>query len=303
MRFLITGDLHSKKGLFWGVLFFTVFSWFFWFASILNFYVKYGFSYSSIYKYYFTDLELPEPISLQQLSEDFHITIFILSFFFLMVVSLYNLSNSKFKFPVIIASGLFTALYTSCDFLALLRLDFVVYVKVLTFVILQFLYLYMLLVISFHLVGKKPAGKRIIPQKAVIYTGMALITLFLFSTVLIYLVKYGTGFDGVREYFLGNPEKYRKPKTITGVFKSFYPHIITMAMFAFTLVHFTLFNSQSKKLVSIIGGVLFLTLFLENLSSVFIVLISEIFVYLKVFIFYLSVVLSFCIICLFFLKK
>lgn len=303
MRFLITGDLHSKRGLFWGVLFFTVFSWFFWFASILNFYVKYGFSYGSIYRYYFTDPEFPEPVSLQQLAEDFHISIFILSFFFLMVASLYNLSSSRFKVPAILSAGVFTVVYTSCDFLALLKLDFVVYVKVLSFIILQAVYLYMLLVLSFHLAGKKPAGKRLVPQKIAIYTGMVLITLFMFSMLLIYFAKYGVGVDGVKEYFLGNPEKYKKPKTITGVFKSFYPHIITMAMFAFTLVHFTLFNSNSKKLVGVAGGFLFLSLFLDNLSSVLIVLAGAVFAYLKVFMFCISAVLSFFLVWVFFLKK
>lgn len=303
MKFLITGDIHSKRGLFWAVLFFILFSWFFWFSNILNFYVKYGFSYDSIYKYYFTDLEFPEIISVQQLAEDLHINLFILSFFFIMVASLYNLSNARFKVYTIISAGIFTALYTFSDFLALAGIKLVVYTKSITFFIFQGIYAYMLLVITFHILLKKPPGKRIVPNKIAVYIGMFLIGLFVFSTVLIYFSKYGIGINGVKEYFFGNPEKYKKPKTITGVFKYFYPHIISMAVLAFSLVHFSLFKTQNKRLIAVAGGILFISLFIENLSSVLILVGGEIFVYLKVVTFYVSMLFIAFFMAMFLLKR
>lgn len=303
MKFLITGDIHSKRGLFWAVVFFVLFSWFFWFSSILNFYVKYGFNPRSIYKYYFTDPEFPEIISIQQLAEDFHINLFILSFFFLILASVYNLSSGKFKVPVVVSAGMFTAFYTACDFLALAGFQAVVYTKLISFIILEVIYAYMLLVVSFHVLLKKAPGRRIVPQRVAIYTGMFLIGLFVISTVLVYVSKYGTGVDGIKEYFLGNPEKYKKPKTIAGVFKYFYPHIITMAVFSFSLVHFSLFKTQNKKMVATAGSLLFISLFLDNLSSVLIVTAGEVFVYLKVVAFYVSVFLMAFFLLFFFLKK
>lgn len=294
MKFLVTGDVYAKKGLYWGVLFFILFSIFFWVSNFLNFYVKYGFSRETLFKYYFTDLEMPEIISFQQLSEDFHITTFILSFFFLMVSSIFSLTeiNSKIKVACVILFGLFTAFYCLSDFLVFVSADLVIYSKLLSFFIFQAVSGYMLLTALIFLVKRKTNGKRLNLQKLNIYLSTFLLFLFFLSSVLIFYTKYGFDVQGIREYFLGNPDRLKRPKTFVGVFKSFYPHIITMALYSFTLLHFSMFQDINKRFMVFVGVSLLISLFFENLSSLLILSFGATFVYLKLVSFLMFVALS-----------
>lgn len=294
MKFLITGDIHSKKGLFWGVLFFVLLSIFFWASGFFNFYLKYGFSYESLFKYYFTDPEFPEPISLQQLSEDFHINTFLFSFFFLMVSSLFSITeiNGKIKMITVILFGVATTLYCLSDFFVFLSSDLVIYSKLFSFGMLQIFSGYMLLLTLVFLIKRRTNGKRLNLQKLNIYLSTFLLFIFFISSVLVFYAKYGFSVQGIKEYFLGNPEQFKRPKTFAGLFKSFYPHILSMALYSFTLLHFSLFKELNKNFLVFVGVLLFVALFFENLSSVLILIFGCSFIYVKLVMFFIFTILS-----------
>lgn len=294
MKFLVTGDLYSKKGLFWAVLLFIIFSIFFWFSGFLNFYFKYGFSYESLFEYYFTDIEFPERISLEQLSEDIHINTFIFSFFYIILSSLFSITsiNPRIKVVSVILFGIATIGYCISDFTLFISQHIVVYFKFITFCLLQVISGFMLAALLLHLLKRKHPGKRLSIQKMIVYIGSFLIFIFLISCIFIYYIKYGFSVASVEEYFLGNSEKFKRAKTYSGIFKTFYPHIITMAIFSFTLVHFSIFNSNSKKLIVLAGVVIFLSFFIENISSLLILYAGEIFVYLKILTFLIATIIS-----------
>ncbi|MEJ5173636.1 MAG: hypothetical protein WHT47_07970, partial [Hydrogenothermaceae bacterium] len=293
MKFLITGDLHSKKGLYWAVLAFLVLSSLFWISGFLNFYFKYGFDYNSLFKYYFTDREFPERISLQQLSEDFHINSFLYSFFYLMLSSLLAITEIRYrlKVSIVILSALLCIAYLLSDFVIFFSESLVIYSKLYTFFGFQVISGVMILMVLNHLIRGKTSGKRISLQKIIIYVSTFLLSLFLVSTALIYLSKFGLSVSGIKEYFLGNPEKFKRAKTVSGVMKSFYPHLLTMALFSFTLTHFAGFKVNRKKFIILIGILLTITFFIENLSSI-LILFNGNFSYLKAISFYLATALS-----------
>ncbi|MCX7738649.1 MAG: hypothetical protein N2Z80_04450 [Hydrogenothermaceae bacterium] len=294
MKFLITGDLYSKRGLYYGVLSFLVIAIMFWLSSFFNFYFKYGFSYDSIFRYYFTDQQFPERISLQQLSEDFHISTFILSFFYLMTASILAVTefNYRLKTFIIVLSGVATLFYCVSDFGVFLSPDILVYSKLTSFIVFQTSFGLMLFISIVYLTRRKSSGRRIALQKVVIYSYGLLTLLFILSLVFIYYSKFGSSISGIKEYFLGNPEKFKRPKTVEGVFKSFYPHILMMALFSFTISHLASFSSGEKRMAIVLGVVLMLVLSIENLSSLLILLSGEVFSYIKAGTFYLSLFLS-----------
>lgn len=294
MKFLITGDLYSKRGLYYGVLSFLVIAITFWLSSFFNFYFKYGFSYDSIFRYYFTDQQFPERISLQQLSEDFHINTFIFSFFYLMTASILAVTefNYRLKTFIIVLSGVATLFYCVSDFGVFLSPDVVVYSKLTSFIVFQTSFGLMLFISIVYLTRRKSSGKRIALQKVVIYSYSLLTLLFILSLIFIYYSKFGSSISGIKEYFLGNPEEFKRPKTVEGVFKSFYPHILTMALFSFTISHLASFSLEKKRIAIILGVVLMFVLSIENLSSLLILLSGEVFSYIKAGTFYISLFLS-----------
>lgn len=290
MKFLITADLHSKRGLYYGVVSFLIISLLFWVSSFFNFYFKYGFSYDDIFRYYFTDPEFPESISLQQLAEDFHINTFILSFFYLLISSIFAITefNYRLKTVLILSSAIFGLLYCLSDFFVFVSPQMVVYSKLLSFLLFQTTTGVMLLISLIFLLKRRTSGKRINLQKMVIYLFALFSLLFVVSMGLVYYSKFGFGISGIKDYFLGNPEEFRRPKTVAGILKSLYPHIFTMAVFSFTLSHFASFSGDKRRMM-ILGILLMLSLGIDNFSSIFILFSGDIFSYVKMFSFYISI--------------
>jgi hypothetical protein len=58
----------------------------------------------------------------------------------------------------------------------------------------------------------------------------------------------GFSLGSIKEYYLGNPEKFIKAKTFEGMFKVFYPHLISMAVFSIAVGHFLIFAGSSLSL-------------------------------------------------------
>ncbi|MGC9121104.1 MAG: hypothetical protein ACP5G3_06575 [Sulfurihydrogenibium sp.] len=156
MRFLITGELKRKKHLYWGVLAFLGFAFVFWLNNFLYYYLNFGLSYESLFKYYFTDLEFPEKISLKQVSENVHINLFINGFLTLVILSILNIFDFKpsLKLWFSLSSFVFGFFYSISDLL-IYFLDGYIFIKPVSFVFFQFFLGLSLFLVLYGLIKKK----------------------------------------------------------------------------------------------------------------------------------------------------
>jgi hypothetical protein len=155
MRFLITNDIKLKKNIFYILLFFNIFSFLFVIASIFQYNITYGFSYESLYKYFFTDPEFPEKVSLKQVVENVHINLFLNMFLFIIVSSIFNVFNFtlRLKMFLIIAFFISGVLYSFSD-LIVYYFDSFLYIKPLSFLTFIALAFIMLILSTFYLLKK-----------------------------------------------------------------------------------------------------------------------------------------------------
>lgn len=300
MRFIITDKIKENKALYILIIVFVLFSLFFWLSSWIYFYNKYGFSYATAFNYFFQDIDFPEKISLSQLSDDIHIDIFLKSFFLLMVFSLlilFDFSN-KLKIFLLIASSFFGFSYIFSDIFIIYLSDIFIYFKILSFFLFQILTGFSLFLILYFLIFENK-NKPPIKSNLILILAIFLVYLLSFgiSNFLIFFSKMGFSIEGVKAYYLGNPEIFLKPKTFEGLFKIFYPHFISMAIFSFVVAHFILFTEAKFKIL--IGLSLFILSFLDNISGFLIRFIHPdfaifklvVFVLLEISIFYSSFIL------------
>jgi hypothetical protein len=281
MRFLITNDVELKKNIFYIVLFFNIFSFLFITASIFQYNITYGFSYESLYKYFFTDPEFPEKVSVKQVVENVHINLFLNMFLFIIVSSIFNVFNFtlRLKMFLIIAFFISSVLYSFSD-LIVYYFDSFLYIKPLLFLTFITLAFIILILSTFYLLKKniKPSIKAI---KFIIIFFSFFTLVFIVFNFFIFYIKLGLTPESIKDYYLGNPERYAKPKTLEGLFKVFYPHLLSMALYSFTVAHLLLFTELKKVISLTIGLILFVSSFLDNLSGLFIRFFNESFVYLK----------------------
>jgi hypothetical protein len=234
MRFFISARLKDNKPLYHMVIFFLFISLVFWFSSWLYFYSKYGFSYETLYKYFFQDLESPERISLAQLSEDLHIQTFLNAFYLLTIFALFILISfpSSVKAFVLLLGFLSCASYLYSDLLILYLSPTFVYLKLFSFIVFQLINLFIILYTLLALLtSREDKYTNVNLLKLVIFFFSLLLIGFFFTNLLAFYSKMGFSLGSIKEYYLGNPEKFLKPKTFEGMFKVFYPHIISMAVF------------------------------------------------------------------------
>lgn len=283
MRFFISSDIKKNTPLYYAILFFLAFSFLFWIASWIHFYTKYGFSHESLIRYFFMDPELPERISLAQISEDFHVGIFINSLMLITLLSLLNITGWSYpiKLVMIISTSSSMLLYLVSDFLILSTK--LVLLKLFSFILYQAFYLLLLILDLIGIVIKRePKTSKGSIIKGIVFL-LALLSFFLiFSNFLNFHAKMGFGVQGIKDYLLGNPELFIKRKSFEGVFKVFYPHILSMAIYSLIITHLLPFTSLSRKKSLILGLSIFLFSFLDNLSSLMILYLSPHFVYLKI---------------------
>ncbi|MFN3787919.1 MAG: hypothetical protein ACK4SW_05885, partial [Sulfurihydrogenibium azorense] len=132
------------------------------------------------------------------------------------------------------------------------------------------------------------------------------IIIFFLLNVLLFYNKIGFCVECVKTYYLGSQELYTKPKTLEGVFKVFYPHLIPLALISFTLIHLLFFTSFNKTLSLILGVFGFISSFIDNLSGLLIRYVSEVFSAVKLLSFFLlelSFIVGFLIVFVFSFKK
>ncbi|RMH79299.1 MAG: hypothetical protein D6674_08225 [Acidobacteria bacterium] len=290
MRFFVSSDIRKNKPLFYGVLFFLAFTLFFWLASWLHFYSKYGFSKESLFRYYFVDPQFPERISIGQLSEDIHVGLFLHAMTLMVLFSLIGITRVRFKKLLIILSSLSALLYIVSDLIIYLFGG--VFLKLVSFLVYQVLFI---LLWSFTLWGLttnngQKGSTSTVKSVSFIFSLFSL--LFLLSNFLNFFVKMGFGINSISNYYLGNPELLIKRKTLEGVFKVFYPHLVSMAIYVLTLSHLLPFSKVSRKKSIFFGFSMFILSSLDNFSSLLILYMGTPVAYLKLLSFLLFQLLA-----------
>jgi hypothetical protein len=106
--------------------------------------------------------------------------------------------------------------------------------------------------------------------------------LFLWVTNLLLYLKIGLSYNSVVEYYRGNEETFRPPKSYIGLLEEAHFHFFSMAVILVTLNHLILFAriKNSWKLMLILSS--FVSAFGDIASGWFIRYLSPLFAYLKI---------------------
>jgi len=288
VRFFISANIKKNTPLYYAVLFFLVFALLFWLASWVHFYSKYGFSYESLVRYFFMDPDFPERVSIAQVSEDFHVGIFLHSIMLITLFSLLNLTviNLKLKLTLIVLTGFLALLYLSSDFLIIFTWTGLVWLKFLSFLAYQIAFFITWLLTTIYLLKDSIKPPQVNSLRVLSFIFGLFSLLFLSSNFLNFYSKMGFGVEGIKNYFLGNPELFIKGKSFEGVYKVFYPHLIAMVLYSLIVAHLLPFTGLRRKTSFIIGFFLFFFSFLDNLSSLLLLHVNPYFAYLKLFSFW-----------------
>ncbi|HSE83622.1 MAG TPA: hypothetical protein VLB01_03650 [Thermodesulfobacteriota bacterium] len=106
--------------------------------------------------------------------------------------------------------------------------------------------------------------------------------LFLWVTNLLLYLEIGFNYDSVVEYYRGNEETFRPPKSYLGLLQESHFHFFSMAIILVTLNHLILFARIGNlwKLVLILAS--FVSAFGDIAGGWLILYVSPLFAYLKV---------------------
>ncbi len=288
MRFFISSDIKKNKPLYYAVLLFLLFALLFWLASWLHFYSKYGFSKESLIRYFFVDPEFPERISLAQISEDLHVGLFLHGIVLITLFSLLNITviGTRTKLLLITSTGLLALLYLFSDFLIIFTGTGAVFLKLFFFVAYQFAFLITwlfttLFVFKGNSTPPKPFTLRLLTFIFGIFS-----LLFILSNFINFHSKMGFGVEGIKNYFLGNPELYIKPKSFQGIYKVFYPHLVSMAVYSLIVSHLLPFTGMRRRKSLLLSITIFIFSFLDNLSNLLLLYVGSGVAYVKLFSFW-----------------
>ena len=276
--------MKHLKSFYPSLCFYIFFVFLYWVSAFIFFKEKYGFSADKIAAHFFGDPDFPEIISFSQLSENTHMNIVMIGLLLLTLSSMIiNTKHStKLKLTIVtfaFISGIFEVL---SDYLVyLFGRDFVV-LKIVSFSLFQAGLLIMLILVIAYLL-KKNGNQRdvsnlnladfIIPIFALIGLGFVLITVLLFAS------KIGWAPSQISFYYLGNPAKFTRAKTFSGMFEVTYLHFLSMPIYLFSLVHFLFFTRfRWKKTISLL---LFTSAFMNNISGFLVRFLMPEFSYVK----------------------
>jgi hypothetical protein len=105
---------------------------------------------------------------------------------------------------------------------------------------------------------------------------------FLWLTNLLLYLKIGFSYGSVVEYYRGNEETFRPPKTYVGMLEEAHFHFFSMAIILVTLNHLILFTRIRNLWKSIIIVASFLSAFGDIAGGWLILYVSPLFAYLKI---------------------
>ncbi len=283
MRFFISSNIKGNKPLFTVVLLFLLSCVFFWLNSWLLYYFKYGLSYEAMFRYFFTDPEYPEKIALPQLLEDIHVHFFLMAIYFLVLSSIFIHKCMKEHIKYFLITSTFTVgfLDTASGLLIYFISEKFIYLKLFAFYAFQ-VFTGAMLLMSLKLYLSKEREEP--PQRPLLYTLVFIFTtsapLFVILNFFLFAVKLGYTPSSVAEYYLGNPEKFMRPKSLAGMIEVLSPHLIAMSVYVLTLVHFSFFTNLKRKVFW--SATLMVAALLDNLSGPIIKALGEPFALVKI---------------------
>ncbi len=282
MRFFISSNIKSNKALYITVLLFLIASLIFWVNNWLLYWFKYGLTYGGMFRYFFTDPEFPEKINLAQLIEDMHVQFFLMAIYFLVLASIFihKCIREHIKYFLITATFTVGFLDVASGLLIYFIHEKFIYLKLFSFYAFQvFSGIMLLLTLKLYLSKEKEEP----PERPLLYTLVFIFVtsapLFVALNFFLFFIKMGFTPTSVAEYFLGNPEKFMRPKSMEGLIEIVSPHFVAMSVYLFTLIHFSFFTNLRKKVVWSI--ILMAAALVDNLSGLMIRFGGEIFSIIK----------------------
>ena len=268
MRFFISSNIKSNAPLYMTVIFFLAFTLLFWATNWFYYHWKFGLTYRKMFAYFFTDPEFPERIPTAQLLEDIHIQLFLYSLFLLALSSIFvhKCVRDRVKYALIGASFGSGILEPVSGLLPVFISPLFIYLKIFLFLLFQ---ISTGLMIFFALKLYLTKEKEEPPERGILYTLVFLFagSVIIFATInfFLFIAKFGILPSQVATYFLGNHELFIKKKTLQGLMNVFNPHLISMAVYIFTVVHFAFFTNLRRKIYWSV--LLFGFAFLDNASG------------------------------------
>ncbi|ADC89786.1 hypothetical protein Thal_1154 [Thermocrinis albus DSM 14484] len=296
MRFFVTSGVRNNKPLFFMLASFSLLATLFWITSWFYFYTKYGFSQETLFRYFFTDSQFPEKIPLSQLLETVHIELFLHSMFLLVLGSILLLSPSleKLKIPILSLSFITAFLYVFSDLIIYTFGPTYLILKVISFVAYQTASGSLVGMVLFFLFFRKDEGK---PQPRKI---KKLLLMFSFSILMNALVnlalftsKMGISPSSVQTYYLGDPTVFSRPKTLEGLTKILYPHILAVPLYLFVILHLLVFTGTKRRNLILLSVVAFLFSFTEMMGGLLVRFLHPSFSLLKLVSFALTEIFLF----------
>ena len=128
-------------------------------------------------------------------------------------------------------------------------------------------------------------------QKAYRYSVLYFILfslLLLGSSILLFEERIGFSYQEVLFYYQGNPEEFTCAKTASGLLKIILPHIFAFGLFVMVVLHFLVFTKlRDSKQISFIIYATFLISAVELFIPFLIINGFEVFVYVKLFSFFI----------------
>lgn len=290
MKLFVSGNVKNNKPMYIALWFYMFFAFLYWAGSFIYFKGKFGFSPESIARYFFGEPGFPEIISLAQLTEDTHAYIFMVSMLLLTLSALvfYTKYSAKFKIVIVVlsfASGFLEAL--SGYLVYLLGREFA-FIKLFSFLSFQAVLLIMLLVVTGYLMKKNNdgAGNSASNNSSFAMLILAFINLgFLLVNFLLFSLKLGKTPADISLYYLGDPSRFMRPKTFSGIFEISYIHFLAMSIYLIALVHFLLFTDFRWK--TTLATLIFASAFADNISGLLIRFVYSGLSYVKFFSFLL----------------
>jgi len=271
MRFFISSNIKNNAPLYVSVLLFLLFSLTYWVSGWFYYGYKFGLTYGSMFSYFFTDPQFPERLPLGKLLEDIHVQLFLYVIFLLVLSSLFlhKCMRDKVKLALVSVSFLSGIGEVLSGFAVYFFGPLFIYPKLFLFYLFQ-VSTGSMLALTLKLYASREKEKP--PERGILYS---LVFIFALSTILftalnffLFANKLGLTPASITQYYLGNPERFIRPKSFMGIMEVFGPHTVAMGVYLVGLVHFSFFTNVKRKVLLSVS-VLSLA-FIDNLSSLLI---------------------------------
>jgi hypothetical protein len=287
MKFFWTGNFKISKPIQIAISFFIFFIFLFWIGNFIYFGLKFGYSVEEIEHYFFGEEDFPVEISPSQVAEDAHINLFVFSLLFLCISAIlaYNRFSEKMKIYFIVAFAILGLLYVVSDYLVLYLGREFAFLKLVLFLVFQFM-IFVSVILSLRRGAKNGSGKLL---GIIIFLFALLNFSFVFFNFVLFVNKVGFGISGIVDYYLGNPQKFMKPKSTLGLIEISYFHFLPMALYLVTLSHFVFLVSNKFNVGLTIS--LFLSALVDNVSGILIILFGGSFAVVKFISFFILQIL------------